>query len=439
MERTSATEGEVSVLEDFIKEAQQRGEMWVSIARLVVCVAFLAMHLPLRLGLMVAGDPKSLILIGGLSFATVFSIIALNWSRNGTVTAGRLYLSVAIDAVLVFITIGTGVLWPHDGYIGLLREHEPAIVYLAIIASGIRLSERGALFGAVIHGLGFIGLLALDRINEAVLRYTYLEIVFAGAFFMVAAIIAYSIAHRTRSLIMQGARAAVLVERARQRLGVYVSEAIVPSALGTADLQLGGATRSAAVLFSDLRAFTRYSEKLAPSQLVDELNSYLCAMVAEIRAEGGVVDKYIGDAIMAVFGLSNEGPDDALRAIRAASRMQAALVRHNRERAARGLPPLAQGIGVHFGPMVAGNIGTPERMQYTVIGDTVNLASRLESATKDEKVEVLISAEAIDEAKACGQPLPAHRRHRLIRVRGREEEIEVFTLVADARVAPPAN
>ncbi|MEZ4451594.1 MAG: adenylate/guanylate cyclase domain-containing protein [Nannocystaceae bacterium] len=427
MERTSAAEGEVSVLDDFIKEAQQRGEMWVSIARLVVCAAFLAMHLPLRLGLMFDGDPKSLILVGGLSFALVFSIIALNWSRNGTVTAPRLYTSVAIDAVLVFITIGTGVIWPHEGYIGLLREHEPAIVYLAIIASGIRLSERGALFGAVIHALGLVSLLVMDRMNEP-LHYTYLEVVFSGAFFAVSAIIAYSIAHRTRTLIMQGARAAVLVERARQRLGVYVSEAIVQNALGTADLQLGGATRCAAVLFSDLRGFTHYSEKLAPPQLVDELNAYLLAMVAEIRAEGGVVDKYIGDAIMAVFGLTTQGPEDALRAIQAASRMQAALARHNRERASRGLPPLAQGIGVHYGPMVAGNIGTPERMQYTVIGDTVNLASRLESATKDEQVDVLISADAIAEAEASGQPLPAHRRHGLIHVRGRDEEIEVFTL-----------
>src|SRR5690606_10976937 len=129
VERTSAAEGEVSVLDDFIKEAQQRGEMWVSIARLVVCVDFLAMHLPLRFGLMATGDPKSLILVGGLAFALLFALPALAGSRNGTVPAARLYLSVAIDAMLVFITIGTGVIWPHPGYIGLLREHEPAIVY----------------------------------------------------------------------------------------------------------------------------------------------------------------------------------------------------------------------------------------------------------------------------------------------------------------------
>ncbi|MCA9636488.1 MAG: adenylate/guanylate cyclase domain-containing protein, partial [Myxococcales bacterium] len=416
---------------DFLVRAQQTGEVSVSIARIVLCLAFLAMHLPFRLKLMIAGDPKSWILIGGFLIGLGFSFMSLRWGRLGSVSPRRVYLSVAVDAFLVYVTIASGVIWPHEGYIGLLREHEPAIVYLAIVASGVRLSEQGAIFGAVIHALGLVGLLALDRMNAAVLRYTYLEIVFAGAFFVVAAIIAYSIAHRTRSLIMQGARAAVLVERARQRLGVYVSEAIADNALGTAELELGGATRRAAILFSDLRGFTRYAERLPPERLVEELNAYLKAMVEAIKGEGGVVDKYIGDAVMAVFGLPNERPGEAARAIRAAAAMNAALADHNRERAARGLPPLAHGIGVHYGPMVAGNIGTPERMQYTVIGDVVNLASRLESATKEEHVDVLISADAVaaaEEAAASGQTIPPLRRHGSLTVRGREQSLEVFTL-----------
>ncbi|MCB9567155.1 MAG: adenylate/guanylate cyclase domain-containing protein [Myxococcales bacterium] len=417
---------------DFLVRAQQTGEVSVSIARIVLCLAFLAMHLPFRLELMIAGDPKSWILIGGFLIGLGFSFMSLRWGRLGSVSPRRVYLSVAVDAFLVYVTIASGVIWPHEGYIGLLREHEPAIVYLAIVASGLRLSEQGAIFGAVIHGLGLVGLLILDRaLWGDALRYTSMEIVFAGAFAVVASIIAYWVAHRTRTLVRQGASAAVLAERARQRLGVYVSEAIADNALGTAELELGGATRRAAILFSDLRGFTRYAERLPPERLVEELNAYLKAMVEAIKGEGGVVDKYIGDAVMAVFGLPNERPGEAARAIRAAAAMNAALADHNRERAARGLPPLAHGIGVHYGPMVAGNIGTPERMQYTVIGDVVNLASRLESATKEEHVDVLISADAVaaaEEAAASGQTIPPLRRHGSLTVRGREQSLEVFTL-----------
>jgi adenylate cyclase len=140
-----------------------------------------------------------------------------------------------------------------------------------------------------------------------------------------------------------------------------------------------------------------------------------------------VVDKYIGDAIMAVFGVPSEHPDDAARAIRAADRMRGALVRHNVDRKARGLPPLAHGVGVHYGPMVAGNIGTAERMQYTVIGDAVNLASRLETATKDVAVEMLISDAAVQAALSSGVALPILRVHGPIHVRGHEAPIVVHT------------
>ncbi|MBK8259841.1 MAG: adenylate/guanylate cyclase domain-containing protein [Nannocystis sp.] len=424
------------LINDFLHAAEQRGEMSVSAARIILCLAFLAMHLPQRAALLVALDPKSWILISGYTIGLIFSLIALRWSRRGAVTTARIYTSVLLDAALVYLTLTAGVLWPHLAYAGILREHEAAIIYIAIIASAVRLSTRGAVLGAVIHGLGLTALLLLDRSNSAILDYGAMTIVIAATFFVVAAILAVSIAHRTRALVRRGADSAVLAERARQRLGVYVSEAIADASLDEAELYLGGASRRAALLFSDLRGFTRYAERLPPEQLVDELNGYLSAMVREIRAEHGVVDKYMGDAIMAVFGLPTRAPHDAIRAIRAATRMQVALTQHNRERAARGLPALVQGIGVHYGPMIAGNIGTPERMQYTVIGDVVNLTSRLEAATKDEGVGLLISADAVEAARRSDQPLPALRRHASLVVRGRDQPIEVYTLDPDAPAAP---
>ncbi len=416
------------VLEDFLRTAQQRGEASVATSRMVACLIFLAMHLPARVQLLATGDAKSWILISALSLGIGFSLVALRWARNGTVTPLRLELSVTVDAIVVYVTLAAGVAWPHAHYAGVVREPELAAVYLATIGAGIRLSRRGVLFGAALFGLGLAGLLAFDHRNAAVSTYSASEMVFAGAFFVVAAIIGHSIAHRTRALVMQGANAAVLAERARQRLGVYVSEEVASTAMGSVELALGGSNKRAAVLFSDLRGFTRYAAGLAPERLVEELNAYLHDMVAEIRGEGGVVDKYIGDAIMAVFGVPTEHPDDAARAVRAAKRMRAALVRHNIDRKSRGLPPLAQGVGVHYGPMVAGNIGTAERMQYTVIGDAVNLASRLESATKDTEVETLISDAAVQAAQATGVKLPALQLHGPIHVRGHEGPIVVHTL-----------
>ena len=140
-----------------------------------------------------------------------------------------------------------------------------------------------------------------------------------------------------------------------------------------------------------------------------------------------MVDKYIGDAVMAVFGVPTAKPDDAACALRAAVGMERALADLNRRRSARGLPPLRQGIGVHRGVLVAGNIGTPERAQFTVIGDTVNVASRLEAQTKELGVPVLISAAAAQ--AALGAPgVPALRSLGGVQVKGRVEPIQVYGL-----------
>jgi len=425
----TAAEDGPHTIEAFLHTAQQRGERAVTLARMVACTAFLAVHLPFRVGLLAAWDVKSWLIVTSLVVGLGFSVMALRWSRAGTMTPARLHLSVVVDALVVYVTLGAGVAWPHANYGGIIREHELVIVHLAVIASGIRLSKRGAQLGVGLHALGLAGLLVADRVhNVSRITYSPAEMVFAAAFLVGAAIIGHSVAVRTRQLVIQGATAAVAAERARQRLGVYVSEEVASTAMDSGALQLGGSNKKAAVLFSDLRGFTRYSENLAPEQLVEELNQYLHDMVAEIRAEGGVVDKYIGDAIMAVFGVPSERPDDALRALRAAARMQVALQRHNAGRAERGLVALVHGVGVHYGAMVAGNIGTAERMQYTVIGDAVNLASRLESATKDHRVNVLISEEAVRAAETIGLRLPPLRELGAIEVRGHERPVMVYTL-----------
>jgi adenylate cyclase len=154
---------------------------------------------------------------------------------------------------------------------------------------------------------------------------------------------------------------------------------------------LGGARRSMTVLFSDIRGFTTFSEQGEPEAIVQQLNEYLSRMVHVVFEHRGTVDKFIGDAVMALFGAPLDDADHAEHAVQAALAMLKELEELNRGWAAEGRPTLAIGVGVNTGDMVAGNIGSESIMSYTVIGDAVNLGSRLESLNKQYGTSVIIS------------------------------------------------
>lgn len=179
-------------------------------------------------------------------------------------------------------------------------------------------------------------------------------------------------------------------DKLRTTFGKYMTEVVLEHLL-SGKVQLGGEMLRVTILFSDIRSFTTISERMNAKELVSLLNEYFTEMVTIIMAEDGVVDKYIGDAIMAVFGAPVPKADDAVRAVRAAVRMRKALAELNVRLTARGAPALETGIGIHTGDVVAGNIGSEARMEYTVIGDAVNLASRLETSTKELHAPVVIS------------------------------------------------
>jgi adenylate cyclase len=193
-------------------------------------------------------------------------------------------------------------------------------------------------------------------------------------------------------------------------------------------LSLGGQLTTVTVLSSDLRGFTAMSERLAPAEVVAQLNAYHGAMLEEVRRQGGVLDKFIGDGMLAVFGLPQgerpAPPDAGARAAVACARgMLSALERLNVERAAQGLSPLKIGIGVHTGPVIAGNIGAPgHRLEFTVIGDAVNTASRVEGLTKECGEPVLVTAGAAERLDEPLRELPP------MLVRGKQEPLRVFGL-----------
>lgn len=166
------------------------------------------------------------------------------------------------------------------------------------------------------------------------------------------------------------------------------------------DLQLGGSKREVVVFFSDIRDFTKFSEGHTPEEVVDMLNEYFQIMVGIINRNGGVVDKFIGDAIMAVWGAPNSTPEDPQKAVKACLEMRSALEKLNEARHGRGKSAIKIGMGLHFGEAISGTIGSDERMEYTVIGDTVNQASRIEASTKAFGTDLLISDTLFEAVKS---------------------------------------
>lgn len=159
------------------------------------------------------------------------------------------------------------------------------------------------------------------------------------------------------------------------------------------EVSVGGTRKEVTVFFSDIRGFTKFSEGHTPEEVVTMLNEYFAVMVKIINDHGGVVDKFIGDAIMAVWGVPQPTPQDTENAMKACLAMRKGLKELNQSRLERGLVEIHIGMGLHAGPAISGTIGSEERMEFTVIGDTVNVTSRIESSTKHFEVDLLVSDE----------------------------------------------
>ncbi|MBI3890196.1 MAG: GAF domain-containing protein, partial [Candidatus Wallbacteria bacterium] len=211
--------------------------------------------------------------------------------------------------------------------------------------------------------------------------------------------------------------------RARSHLSRYLSPELVQQVMDQkVSMQMGGSLADATVLFCDMRGFTAASEKASPEQVVQMLNRYFGRMVEVVFRNGGTVDKFIGDAIMAVWGVPQARPTDAFAAVRAGIEMQRELADYNRESLALGLPEVAMGVGIHSGPVVAGNIGSPRRMEFTVIGDTVNTASRVESSTGAG--DVFLTKETLGR---LGRPIPV-KALPPIKVKNKAVPLELFAV-----------
>lgn len=189
-----------------------------------------------------------------------------------------------------------------------------------------------------------------------------------------------------------------------------------------AQASLLGQSCEVTVLFSDIRGFTAMSERLDSREVVEQLNEYLARMVEVVERHHGNVDKFMGDGILAYFGAPQTLPEHARAATDCALEMLEALEKLNNERQGRGLGPLAIGIGVHSGPATLGEIGPPDRREFTVIGDTVNLASRVEGLTKGAGAPILVT----ESAQARAGEHFAWRELEPVTVKGKSQPVRTF-------------
>lgn len=215
-------------------------------------------------------------------------------------------------------------------------------------------------------------------------------------------------------------------EQLRQTFGAHVGRKAAEEIL-TRDPGLGGTEQEITVMFVDIRSFTARSAHLSPTKAVGLLNEFLRAMVEAVEGEhGGMINKFLGDGFMALFGIGSNSRNHADKALAAARSIQHTMERLNAERAARGEDSIQIGIGINTGPAIVGSIGSPERMEFTVIGNTVNVASRIEALNKTLGTSLLLSKDthgalhrAADLRELPPQP-----------VKGVDGLVQVFTLVS---------
>ena len=189
---------------------------------------------------------------------------------------------------------------------------------------------------------------------------------------------------------------------------------------------LGGETVCATILFCDIRGFTSISEQIKPEQVVTLLNKYFSTMEQCIVEHKGIINKYIGDAIMAIFGVPVPNENQALDAYKCSIDMKKRLIELNKELEAENLPPIKFGIGLHTGNVLAGNIGSNSRMEYTVIGDAVNVASRIESLCKEYNCDLLISETTIEKINNSNEPINDFISIGETEIRGRKTKINIY-------------
>jgi adenylate cyclase len=319
-----------------------------------------------------------------------FSVLALvtrQIKHGGDVPQLRRYLGAFIETSLPSV-----VLWTHMNNMGAPQAFAfvgPFLYFIFIILSTLRLDFWLSAFTGLVASVELIGLAFLHPAAQAAVGDPTLAppfVISRGAVMFACGVIAGAVGTQLRRQFEASIAAASARDRVTNLFGQHVSPQVVERLLA-AGSTAGSDTRRVAVMFVDIRGFTAAASVRTPEEVVERLDTAFAVLVEIVDRNGGIVNKFLGDGFLALFGAPFDDPHAAQSAVTAAREMLVAIEQQN---SGHGWP-LRIGIGLHLGNVVAGNVGSPRRKEYTVIGDTVNLASRIEGLNKEFGSQLLIS------------------------------------------------
>jgi adenylate cyclase len=444
-----------SSIEAAVAQAEQDGLRFLLRVRLVVLAAvalwLITNYAPLRMAL-------GLLTVVAFALSGVLQYqLGRRWGRPVFWAGVFTVFEVALLVIAVLAPFTFPADWPPQMQLRLVT-----VFYIFIYVAGTVLSYSPSLvvwtgaLTAVAWGVGHFVMLRLPgtvtvhgplidapRLSPAASLALYLDPRFVSdtawrtetvLLLLLTLVLAAAVA-RSRSLL----RRQVADHLARANLARYFSPNVVDVLASAEPSGTAARHQEVAVLFADVRGFTRISESIGAVQTMAFLQGFHERVTRVIFDHGGTLEKYIGDAVMATFGTPSPGPDDATRALRCAMTLADEIRRWSAERVARGEPPVEIGIGAHYGDAVVGSIGDGQRLDYLVIGDTVNVTSRLERLTREMDAQIVIADELVTRVRAEGAAadglLDRFTRRGEVRVAGRDQPVTVWTV---ARELPSA-
>ena len=385
----------------------------------------------------------------------VFVLVGLidYWlTKRGLMRRWLEYVFVAFDFALLSVTLLMPNPFAEVFTVPQMQLRTGNFIYFFVLLCGLAFSYRprmmlwGGVIGAIAWSLGALWIVMLpetnisvddnasrDEIFATILAPTYVDLGFRVQEVVVLLIVAgllATIVERSRKLVMRQ----VASERQRGNLARYFPPTMVDR-LASMDAPLSQTReQKVAVLFADIVGFTRWSENRSPTEVIAFLREVHSRLESAVFEHGGTLDKFIGDGVMATFGTPETGPDDAANALGAIRSILKSFDEWNASRASRGEEPVGISVGVHYGEVVVGDIGTERRLEFAVLGDTVNVASRLERLTRSMECRAVVSdhlVAAIRSAKGeadAPQVLDGLQGGVAEDIRGRSEPVKIWTL-----------
>jgi adenylate cyclase len=369
--------------------------------------------------------PLFYIIIGYLGFVAFESSVLVLVSRqlklDRDLPRARPYLGAFIETSLPTVVIALHM--SNMGAVQGLAFVGPLLYFVFIILSTLRLefwlsTFTGFVAAVELLALGLFHPAASAAAGEPMLGLAFL--IPRSAIILACGVIAGAVGTQLRRQFEASLAAATARDHVTNLFGQHVSPQVVERLLHSGSTA-GGDTKQVAVMFVDIRGFTAAARMRSPQEVVDRLDAAFAVLVEIVDRNGGIVNKFLGDGFLALFGAPFDDPEAAQRAVTAAREMLAAIEQHNVGNAW----PLRIGIGIHLGDVVAGSVGSPRRKEYTVIGDTVNFASRIEGLNKEFGSQLLISDavhQAVDNADAGAVSLGD------VPVRGYDQPVKVWRL-----------